>query len=236
VRPATYMINNEPCIFQQRCPSEAVLVSAGKGRTIFAPGQRADYLFHLHEGVVAIITTNPQGYERTSMLIVPPQFIGIAGMSDMYGSTHRFHMGEARAITPVTYCKTRKEVIRDLIDNPEVRSQVFNSICSSMLDMANLTTSPLVEAIPKRIRYILNMLARSIGQTCQSGLTVIKGLSHEDIATIANTSRSTVTRVLKEMEMAGIITIHNRQIAFYAEFAPLYSKIPLNHKPEAYAL
>jgi CRP-like cAMP-binding protein len=229
------MINNDPCIYQQMCSDEAVLVNTGKGRTIFAPGQRAEYLFHMHEGVVAIVTTNRQGYERTSMLVVPPQFIGLAGMAAMYVNEHRFYMGEARAITPVTYCKIRKEVMWDLLDNRDLRAQVFNSICSSMLDMSNLTTSPLVEAIPKRIRYILNMLARSIGQKCDSGLTVIKGLSHEDIAMIANTSRSTVTRVLKEMEMAGIITIHNRQIAFYAEFAPLYSEIPLNHKPEAYA-
>jgi CRP-like cAMP-binding protein len=199
------MINNDPCIYQQMCSDEAVLVNTGKGRTIFAPGQRAEYLFHMHEGVVAIVTTNRQGYERTSMLVVPPQFIGLAGMAAMYVNEHRFYMGEARAITPVTYCKIRKEVMWDLLDNRDLRAQVFNSICSSMLDMSNLTTSPLVEAIPKRIRYI------------------------------ANTSRSTVTRVLKEMEMAGIITIHNRQIAFYAEFAPLYSEIPLNHKPEAYA-
>jgi CRP/FNR family transcriptional regulator, cyclic AMP receptor protein len=216
------MINNEPCIFQQMCPEDAVLVNACKGRTIFAPGQRSDYLFHLHEGVVAIITTNKQGYERTSMLVVPPQFIGIAGLAAMYGSKYRFYMGEARAITPVTYCKIRKEVVWELLDNRSVRIDVFNAICSSMLDMANLTTSPLVEAIPKRIRYILTMLARSIGQSCDNGLTVIRGLSHEDIALIANTSRSTVTRVLKDMETVGIITIHNRQIAFRGDItAPL---------------
>ena len=105
-----------------------------------------------------------------------------------------------------------------------------------MLDMANLTTSPLVEAIPKRIRYILTMLARSIGQSSVNGLTVIRGLSHEDIATIANTSRSTVTRVLKDMETDGIITIHNRQIALNAEFSPIYPDTAINSGPGEYAV
>lgn len=219
------MINNELCIFQQMCPEDTVLVSASKGRTIFAPGQRADYMFHLHEGVVAIITANLHGYERTSLLVVPPQFIGIAGLAEMYGNKNMLYMGEARAMTPVTYCKIRKELVWDLLDDHNARAQVFNAICSSIVDMTNLTTSPLVEAIPKRICYILNMLARSIGQNCEDGLTVIKGLSHEDLATISNTSRSTVTRILKDMETIGIIKIHNRQIAFRGNMTEPLEKV-----------
>ena len=217
------MLSIDPCIFQQLCPGDTVLISAGKGRTIYAPGQSVEYLYHLHEGVVAITVTTQQGDEQVIAVIVPPQFIGSAGLVGMNNNKKREFLGEARAVTQVTYCKVRKAAVWRLLDNPEVRAQVFNNIFSSTLDMSNLIASPSVDAIPRRVRYILKVLGRGIGQKCDNGLIVIRGLSHEEIATIANTSRSTVTRILKDMERAGIITVHNRHIVFNADFAPLYT-------------
>ena len=179
---------------------------------IYAPGQSADYVYHLHEGVAAITTTASTGEERTAMLIIPPQFIGMTALTNMQSNKRTLFLAEARAITPVTYCKIKKEAFWEMLDDRNLRAAFFNSIGSLMLDMSLLTASPLKDAISKRIYYVLKMLGRGIGHKCETGTIAIKGLSHEEIAVIANTSRSTVTRVLKEMEAEGNIEVHNRQI------------------------
>jgi hypothetical protein len=58
-------------------------------------------------------------------VILPNQFIGLARFVVMDGDGQVFHAGEARAITPVVYCKIRRELAWKSSDNRKVRSHIY---------------------------------------------------------------------------------------------------------------
>jgi CRP-like cAMP-binding protein len=226
------MSDSTPCLFQQLCPNDTVLMKAPRDRAIFMTDQRAAYVYHLHEGVVKCLSLTDEGHEITSVIVVPPQFIGLAGFVGMYGNKYKSHICEARAVTPVTYCRVKREAVWGLLDDRAARSKILDYICATMLHMTVVATSPLKKDVTNRISYVLKLLAFNIGKYDKDGLLVVHGLSHDDIASLSNTTRPTVTRVLNQMETDGQIRINRRDISFlYPEdllelgnFGPLHKR------------
>lgn len=206
-------LNETPCLFQKYCSKDTVLIKVPKGRAIFMRDQPVAFVYHLHEGLVGAIYNTEEGHEISTALIVPSQFIMLAGFDDMYTNRHLSHFVEARAITPVVYCKVKREAVWDLMDDRLIRAQIFDSICHMVLNNFELTGIPLKRDIGKRITIVLNILAQSIGKYQDDGQIIISGITHNDIAVLANTTRSTVTRELKKLETDGVTVIHRRQIA-----------------------
>jgi len=203
---------SSPCLFQTHCPSDTVLIRVPRGRAIFSVEQHAAYIYHLHEGVVGTTITTSTGCNMVSAIIVPPQLVGIAGLAGMYSPRHILHLGEARAITPVTYCKVRREAVWALFSDREMLAQIMDLICNMVCNMSVLRSFPEKAGICRQVLIILNMLGRSIG-TCESdGMLTLHGITHEDLALMINTSRNTITRVLSRLERDGLVETHRREI------------------------
>lgn len=208
------MSDSSKCPFQRLRPDDVTLVKMPKGRTIFSVDQQAAFIYHLHEGVVKCVANTDNGVEITTEIIFPPQFIGLAGFVGMYGDKHKLHVGEARAVTPVVFCKIKKEVVWELFEERLARTLILDLICATVLQMATVAVAPLKKDASNRILHILKMLGRSIGQYNADGQIFIHGLSQEDIASLANTTRPTVTRILQNMERHGFIEVNRRKIIF----------------------
>jgi len=202
--------DRSPCLFQTRCPDDTALIKVPRGKTIFFPEQHAAYVYHLHEGIVGTMVTTISGHEVLSAIIVPPQLIGIAGLVGMYSPRHTLHAGEARAITPVTYCKIRREAVWNLLDDRTIRAQIMDYICGMVFNLCTLKPFPEKTDISKRIHVVLSILARSFGSYESNGKLVLDGITHENIALMTNTTRGTVTRALKRFEQDGFIEVRRR--------------------------
>ena len=198
------------CLFQQCCIRHNSLVQASKGTTIVMPEQRVSYVYHLHQGIVGYFRTSDKGREVVDYFIVPPHFIGLAGFAGMDRRDPVFHLAEARAITPVLYCKTKREAVWDLLDDRKSRSQIMDMICGTVYFMT--APAPLVSDLGPRVIAILDALARSIGVTDPAGNIAIPGITHDDIAAMCKATRPTVSRVLERLEQRGIIVIGRRNI------------------------
>lgn len=205
------MTVSEPCIFQRLCPKDTVLVSVSRGTMIFAYDQIVAFVYHLHEGLVAGVRTTREGHLVTDLLM-PDQFIGLMGFMDMYGTRVRTHLGEAKSITPVTYCRVKREVVWDLMEDRQARAEILNTICGQSLSRGLLTASPLKNDVSTRIIRVLQLMEKSIGKPVDGDNTAIQYVSHSDIALVANTTRSTVTRIIDKLEKAGVIKITHKQI------------------------
>ena len=205
------MYDSEPCIFQRYCPEATVVFKAPKGRIIFMLDQEVRFIYHVHEGVVCGVRTTEQGHEMTD-LSVPPLLIGVLGFMDMYTNKRRLHLAEARAMTPVVYCKVRREAVWDIMDDRKARAEIIHLICKGALYKGMLNASPVKTDIANRILYVLQILTRSVGKKGSDGAIFISDISHEDIASLANSTRPTVTRIFKKLERSGLITINRRQL------------------------
>lgn len=200
------------CLFMQRCPKDSILTKARKGSVIFVPEQRAYYVYHLHKGVVGLYTSTASGGERMPVLVVPPHLVGIAALGGMQDPDKAEHVTEARAITPVIYCKTRREAVWALMDDPSVRAIVLNLIYRQMLLMGRLTAVPFKRDIVQRTLIVLRELASNIGTLTSDGGGLIEDLSHDEIATMVGTARPTITRVLRQLERDGLVATGWRTI------------------------
>jgi CRP/FNR family transcriptional regulator, cyclic AMP receptor protein len=211
IKSSYLMPVNQACIFQQIRPKDTTLISAPKGSLIFAYDQVASFIYHLHEGVVAGVRITKKGHQVTDVF-VPNQFIGLMGFLDMYGSNIRTHVGEAKSITPVIYCKVRREAMWELMDDRQARAQIINMVCNQALSRGLLTSSPLKSDVSTRIIRVMRLLEQSVGKQVNGDITVIENISHGDIALISNTTRATVTRTIDKLEKAGILELSPKQI------------------------
>lgn len=200
------------CIFQRRCLHDNSLISAPKGTTIVMPEQRASFVYHLHEGVVGYFMTSPDGREAGSHFIVPPLLIGIAGFAGMGTKRPTHHILEARTITPVVYCKTKREAVWDLMDDREARAEIMELICGTVFFSGRLARTPISSDVEPRIIDILHALTQSIGVRESDERLVISGITHDDIAVLARATRPTASRALEALERRGILDLGRRQI------------------------
>lgn len=201
-----------PCIFQRYCPDEVEIVHAPRGRTIIMQDQNVVYVYHLHDGIAAGIMTLKDGHELTS-LFLPPIFIGLGGFVDMYKNTSRVHLVETRAVTPVTYCRVRREVAWQLLDDRHARSEIFNLVYENYLTAIILTGSNVKHDVSNRILHIIQAVARAQLNNAPNGATLIPDLSQEELSFLSNTTRTSTTRVLTKLKQRGLIEISRRRIA-----------------------
>jgi CRP/FNR family transcriptional regulator, cyclic AMP receptor protein len=200
------------CLFQLRCLSENKVIRAPKGTTILMPEQRTSFVYHVHEGVVGFFRTSLDGREVVEALMVPPLLIGFAGFAGMYSRRHIYHLAEARTITPVVYCKTKREAVWDLMDDREARAQIMDMICGTALLMGRIGGSPFASDIAPRILTILDVLGQSVSTRDTEGRIAIPGITHDDIAAMAKVTRPTVSRALEKLQRRGIIELARQRI------------------------
>jgi CRP-like cAMP-binding protein len=205
------IIGQGQCIFQQKCPKETEVISLPRGRTIMMREQKVSHVYHLHKGIAAGVLSFADGHELTG-LFVPPLFLGLGGFVDMYKGTQTLHLAEVRAITPVTFCRVKREVVWELLDDRTVRSEILNMIYENYLTSIVLTGSHMKDAVSNRVLYVLQAIARAAcrGDSRCSGQ--ISDISQDELAFLCNTTRPSATRILTRLEKAGLIEVRRRQI------------------------
>lgn len=199
------------CIFQQECPKETEVISLPRGRTIMMREQKVSYIYHLHKGIAAGVMSFADGHELTG-LFVPPLFLGLGGFVDMFKGTQRVHLAEVRAITPVTFCRVKREVVWELLDDRTVRSEILNMIYKNYLTSIVLTGSHMKDSVSNRVLYVLQTITRADCQGDPRGSVQISDISQDELAFLSNTTRPSATRVLTKLEKAGLIKVNRRQI------------------------
>ena len=123
-----------------------------------------------------------------------------------------YHLAEARAITSVVYCKTRREAVWDLMDDREARAQIMNLICGTAHLMGRISGSSVISEIAPRILTILDVLTHSVGTLDNDGRYIIAGITHDDIAAMAKVTRPTVSRALEKLQKKGVIELARQRI------------------------
>jgi CRP/FNR family transcriptional regulator, cyclic AMP receptor protein len=216
------------CVFQELCPDDTVLVKADPGRTIYFPAQRADYIYHLHTGIARGVYTTENGKEITFAIRLPQYLIGMAGFARTRTGEKKFHMWEARAVTAITYCKVKSNAVWGRLDDPQVRIEIFGMLSGLMVADTAYTALLAHNNIDQRLLCLLRLLGRFIGKYDEQGQVIIQGISHDNLASLANTSRPTVTHILDQMQAEGIIKIEQKKIVFLCDYESLPVDIPGN--------
>ncbi len=201
------------------CPMAALCEACGplrelaKGETIFLPQERAGHVYLVRDGVVGLFKIWENGDQNIVAVLPAGTLFGLTALANLLGEGTPEHLYHARALAPTTVCKIRREAVRDAIRaRPAAAAQVLSLAVERIRDLQRFTAYPARQQVDKRLLVLLLMLQEKLGDPSPHGVRIRTRLSHEDLAQMIATTRSTVTRLLLRFTREGLLNTDGRHL------------------------
>lgn len=163
---------------------------------IISEYEKLDYVYLVLNGRVKQSFVNYHGTEKTILLLTK---------GDMFGEIAMIQEGwellTTETLLPTTVCKIGKNAFdRCLKNNPILYNDILIMATTKLrMLMTQLYDLSFFDS-KSRLYFLLNRIALNHGVKCNKGTIInLKQLTHQDIATMIGCTRSTVTRLLKEL-------------------------------------
>ncbi len=175
---------------------------------IFQEGEPGEALYILESGLVKLSKVDLDGHEKTLAILRPPEFFG-----EMALLTRLSHSATATSLTKVSLYLLYEDDFFKLMNAYSSFSLSLTSTLASrlrgMYDEAQILSYKDAQG---RVAYVLLRLYHNgFIEFTEDSLALIR-LTHQDIASLAGTSRETVTRALKSLEGEGVITTRPKEV------------------------
>jgi CRP-like cAMP-binding protein len=178
------------------------------GGTLCVEGDPATHVFILLAGWVKVLSVTSEGHEMV---------LGLRGQGDIVGEV----AGEATGYRTATVQATG--TVRTLILGHDKFSSFLDSypgasrayrrvVTQRWSETATTLRRRSVTSGAQRLAFLLLDLAGQHGSGTAGGIYVAMPLSQEELASLAGTSRATVTRALGNWRQRGIIRTGQRRI------------------------
>jgi CRP/FNR family cyclic AMP-dependent transcriptional regulator len=168
-----------------------------KNTVIFHEGDPASAFYMVKAGRVKVFKGSADGRE---------QVLAIMGDGGPYPAT------AATMNDSTIYLIPREDLLAVVRRHPEIAVKVIAVLGQRLRQALELVRDLSFKQVPHRLAGLLLKLAREYGQDGDGGILIDMSLPRQEIADIVGTSRETVTRELKKMEKAGLISIERRYI------------------------
>jgi CRP/FNR family cyclic AMP-dependent transcriptional regulator len=171
------------------------------GAMIFEPDRKPDYVFLLETGLVRIFRTSPRGQEITFGYVRPGEVFGeLAVFSDKPRESY------AAAVERSTVVRVGRDVFSDVIQTrPSIVFSVATQIGDRFKHIESRVEDLMFRSARSRLARILLHLADEFGCQEDEHSVIELRLTHAELATLAGTSRPTITIALAEFEEEGLI-------------------------------
>ncbi len=191
-------------IFFSRYPEQ----KKKKGTILIQPDDPANTLYYLRQGVVKQYTISPEGEESTVNLFKQfayfPMYVVVTDL-------HHKHFFES--ITDITYnAAPANEVYSFLKTKPDILLDLLRRMFIGIDGlMQRFEYAMAANSRTKTVYTILNAAYR-FGEKTPNGTHIPIRITHKELATMAGTTRETLSREIKKLENEGIIKIEENQI------------------------
>lgn len=185
-----------------------------RGQVIFYEGDLGGSLYLLESGVVKIVVMSEDGREHILGLLHPGDFFGEISLID----------GEPRSATAMALeavsvvMLNRKDFIRLLGENPEMSLKIMVTLCERLRKTDKHVESLAFLSAPGRVARVLLNLAETQAPGEKKDITISHKITRQEFASIAGTSRETLTRVLMDFQDDEIIKLGKNKIHIYDTF------------------
>ena len=163
---------------------------------IISEYEKLDSVYLILNGKVKQSFVNYNGTEKTILLLTK---------GDMFGEIAMIQEGQELLITetllPTTVCKINKATFDYYLkNNPTLYNDILIMTTTKLRMLMNQLYDLSFFDSKSRLYFLLNRIALNYGIKCNKGTIInLKQLTHQDIATMIGCTRSTVTRLLKEL-------------------------------------
>jgi CRP-like cAMP-binding protein len=177
-----------------------------RGEVVAHRDDPADTLHLVAAGCLAVRVLTPLGDMATLALVGPGGTVGELGLvrgAHLRSATiQALEPSETRVLTRHTFERLRRE-------HPAVDALLVHILADRVAELTDRLVDALYTPAPRRVTTLIEALADRYGDG--TGLTSIP-LTQDDLASLAGTSRLTVSRVLREMRERGTVEIHRGKL------------------------
>ncbi len=171
------------------------------GERIYTVGDPAEKLYVVAEGKVKILQHTASGRDVLLDILSPGEFFGnIAAL----GATA--YNDSAEAQSPSCILVIRSDAFREILDEHPGLALKALDVMAARLNEANQRVIQLSSMpVEKRIAITLRKLALKLGRQKDSMLLIDVPLSRDDLSEMTSTTPETASRVMSQLQSAGII-------------------------------
>ncbi|MEJ2289586.1 MAG: Crp/Fnr family transcriptional regulator [Deinococcales bacterium] len=177
------------------------------GITVFQEGDKGEALYILRSGQVKLSKIDLGGHEKTLAILQPPEFFGEMAL---LGESTR--SATALTLTEVTaYLLFNDDFRKLLADYPSISLNLTTTLASRLRGMDDESQILSYKDAQGRVAYVLLRLYRGGVVDLEEDRALVR-LTHQELASLAGTSRETVTRALKALEAEGVIETRPKEV------------------------
>tara|TARA_R110000868_G_scaffold150272_1_gene373352 strand:- start:559 stop:1233 length:675 start_codon:yes stop_codon:yes gene_type:complete len=203
------VLKNLPEEQQEFVNRYAQVKSYRKSTFIYNPGEEADWVYFVTEGVVKTGTISEEGKEVIKNILYKGEMFGELGLSGMierpdFASSLK---GEVEIVRiPV-------KILKDLINkNPEVGLRMIEKLGERITRSEKRLEQLVFDDARTRIIGFLKEQASKNGMKFGDETLIRHGFTHQDMANITGTSRQLVTIVLNDLKKENLINFDRSSI------------------------
>jgi len=179
-----------------------------KGSPVYLPADASDSVFLLAEGRIKLISITPDGKQAILAFIEPGELFGEMAL---FGAAGREEYAEAMAASVVVMLPT-ESLDRVMQDSPSAALRVTKLVGLRRQRVERRLRSLLFRSNRDRLVHFLLELCETYGKPTADGLHLAIPLSHQDIANVIGTTRETVTHLLGELQLNGVLKVGRQKL------------------------
>ncbi|PJG85359.1 cAMP-activated global transcriptional regulator CRP [Conservatibacter flavescens] len=180
--------------------------------TLIHAGEKADTLYYLIKGSVAVLVKDDDGKEMILSYLSQGQFFGELGVFEDRVTTRSAWVKAKTAceIAEISYKK-----FRQLIQvNPDILVYLSRQLANRLQKTSKQVTNLAFLDVTGRIaQTLLNLARMPEAMTHPEGMQI--KITRQEIGQIVGCSRETVGRILKMLEDQNLISAHGKTIVVY---------------------
>ncbi len=202
-------------LFQQLSPSvlaelegRARVQMFPKGIAIYVPNDSANNIFLLAEGQIRLCSTTPDGKQVLHAWIEPGEIFGELAVINPGG-----HEERAEAALASTVIMLPGDEIRRLMEvSPAMSIGITKLIGFRRARIERRLRSLLFRSNRDRLVHLLVELSEQYGRLHSEGVMLTISLSHQELASIIGATRESVTMLLGELQLEGLVRVSRKKL------------------------
>lgn len=177
----------------------ATPVQASKGQLLYGGADPRSQLMVVHTGAAKVSRLSPEGREQVLRIVGPGDFIGetefLTGLQPPHIVT---------ALGPTSMCTFAHSVLPQLVStHPSIATRMLQTLASRLAEVESRLAALVSTDVTARLAaYLLSQPA----SPAPKGMRVRLNVAKKDIASLLDTTAESLSRQLRKLEEAGIIT------------------------------
>jgi CRP/FNR family transcriptional regulator len=200
-----------------RSLSGSTVETVERSKTIFFPGDPAEKVYLLRRGAVRLSRVYESGEEITVALLRENSLFGVLSLLTGQRSDRFYHAIAFTRVEMVTAPAT--SVRRAIEQDASMGLLLLQGLSSRILQTETMIETLTHRDMSSRLVSFLLVLCRDFGVPSSDGITIDLRLSHQAIAEAIGSTRVTITRLLGDLRIEGLVTIDRKKITVFDPIA-----------------